>query len=363
MAQDDKPAKSPEVSYDDRPFPSTGELPPEVQAPLAEYKGEPPPSPQWFKDAIAQEPERMFVESLGAKLEVLVWGQVGKPGLLFVHGNSAHADWWSFIAPFFAEDFRVASMSLAGMGASDWRDRYAFTDFSEDAEAVARATGLYEGGVKPIYIGHSFGGGQVFFAAANNPERMRAAILVDTGFGPPPEELAKRQAQMEAIRNIPTTDRPSRVYATLPEALNRFRLMPPQPAGNPFIADFIARRSLKKVALPNGDKGPDGTGEGWTWRFDPNMWAKLDRGGMMQQHAQRPHGVKVPIVHIYGAKSRIVEHRKAGAASPFPPGMIEIEIPDSHHHVMIDQPLALVATLRALLAGWSADGAANDGTP
>jgi hypothetical protein len=26
---------------------------------------------------------------------------------------------------------------------------------------------------------------------------------------------------------------------------------------------------------------------------------------------------------------------------------------------MIDQPLALVATLRALLAGWSADGAAN----
>ncbi|MGZ5948325.1 MAG: alpha/beta fold hydrolase [Caulobacteraceae bacterium] len=359
MAQDDKPAKSPEVSYDDRPFPSTGELPPEVQAPLAEYKGEPPPAPPWFKDAIAQEPERIFVESLGSKLEVLVWGQVGKPGLLFVHGNSAHADWWSFIAPFFAEDFRVASMSLAGMGASDWRDRYAFTDFSEDAEAVARATGLYEGGVKPIYIGHSFGGGQVFFAAANNPERMRAAILVDTGFGPPPEELAKRQAHMEAVRNIPTTDRPSRVYATLSEALNRFRLMPPQPAGNPFIADFIARRSLKKVALPNGDKGPDGTGEGWTWRFDPNMWAKLDRGGMMQQQARQQHGVKVPIVHIYGAKSRIVEHRKAGAPSPFPPGMIEIEIPDSHHHVMIDQPLALVATLRALLAGWSADGAAN----
>src|SRR3546814_9592091 len=51
--------------------------------------------------------------------------------------------------------------------------------FAEDAEAVARAAGLYEGGRKPIYIGHSFGGGQVFFAAASHPERMAAAILVD----------------------------------------------------------------------------------------------------------------------------------------------------------------------------------------
>jgi len=352
MAEDVKSAETSTETYDDRPIRSDpGQLPPEVQAPLAEYKGEPPPSPQWFKDAIAQEPERSFVESLGSKLEVLTWGEVGKPGLLFVHGNSAHADWWSFIAPFFAADYRVASMSLAGMGASDWRERYSFTDFADDAEAVARAAGLYEGGQKPIYIGHSFGGGQVFFAAAAHPERMHAAILVDTGFGPPPEELAKRQAQMEAVRNIPTADRPSRVYPTLAAALLRFRLMPPQPAGNPFIADFIARRSLKRAPL----QGKDGPGEGWTWRFDPNMWAKLERDGMMR--APKPGPIATPLVHIYGAKSRIIEHRKAGQPSPFPPGMIEIEIPESHHHVMIDQPLALVATLRALLAGWSADGA------
>jgi pimeloyl-ACP methyl ester carboxylesterase len=62
--------------------------------------------------------------------------------------------------------------------------------------------------------------------------------------------------------------------------------------------------------------------------------------------------VATPMVHIYGAKSRIVEHRKAGAPSPFPAGMVEIEIPDAHHHIMIDQPLALVAALRALLAVW-----------
>ncbi|HEX5264679.1 MAG TPA: alpha/beta hydrolase [Phenylobacterium sp.] len=348
MAEDVKPAQTPTGQIDDdRPVHTEETLPPEVQAPLAVFAGREPESPPWFKAAIAREPERTFVESLGTRLEVLTWGQVGKPGLLFVHGNSAHADWWSFIAPFFADDYRVASMSLAGMGASDWRERYSFSDFADDAEAVSRAVGLYEGGRKPIYVGHSFGGGQVFFAAVRHPERMHAAVMVDTGFGPPPEELAKRAAEMERIRNIPTVDRPSRVYPSLEAALLRFRLMPPQPAGNAYIADFIARRSLKKVVQPDGS-------EGFTWRFDPNMWAKLDRERAMSGQFGQEAGVSTPMVHIYGAKSRIVEHRKAGAPSPFPPGMVEIEIPDAHHHIMIDQPLALVAALRALLAVWPA---------
>jgi pimeloyl-ACP methyl ester carboxylesterase len=345
------PATKTSETYDDQPFHmDPAQMPPEVGAPLAVYEGAEPPSPQWFKDAIAREPERTFVESLGSKLEVLTWGDVGKPGLLFVHGNSAHADWWSFIAPFFADDYRVASMSLAGMGASDWRERYAFTDFAEDAEAVARAVGLYEGGHKPIYIGHSFGGGQVFFAALSHPERMRAAILVDTGFGgPPPEVIAEHQKRLAEVRNIPTTDRPSRVYPTLTAALARFRLMPPQPAGNPYIADFIARRSLKRAPLE------DGSGEGWAWRFDPNMWAKLDRTGMMPP----PGGgnVTTKLVHIYGDRSRIIESQ-GDQPSFFPPDMLKVAIPDSYHHIMIDQPLALVAAIRAVLAAWPAPGPA-----
>ncbi|WP_374575408.1 alpha/beta fold hydrolase [Phenylobacterium sp.] len=345
---DDK-AKGAAETYDDRPIHAEpGELPPEVQAPLAPFAGAEPPAPQWFKDAIAQEPERGFVTSLGTKIEMLTWGEVGKPGLLLAHGNSAHADWWSFIAPYLAQDYRVASMSLAGMGASDWRDSYSFTDFAEDAEAVARAAGLYEGGRKPVYIGHSFGGSQVFFAAASHPERMHAAILVDTGFGGPPPDSpeGKRLAQ---VRNIPTADRASRVYPTLEAALARFRFMPPQAAGNLFVADFIARRSLKRAPLE------DGSGEGWTWRFDPNMWNKLDRSAMESiAGGERPH-VSVPLAHVYGDRSAIISRRFTSQfPSPFPDDMLSIAIPDSAHHVMVDQPLALVAALRALLAVWPA---------
>jgi pimeloyl-ACP methyl ester carboxylesterase len=331
-------------TYDDRPF-HTEDLPPEVRAPLAPFNGAEPPAPEWFKWAIAQEPQRTMVPSHGTRLEALTWGAEGRPGLLLAHGNSAHADWWSFIAPYLAKDYRVTSMSLAGMGASDWRETYRFHDFADDAEAVARATGLYAGGRKPVYIGHSFGGGQVFFTAARYPERMQAAILVDTGFGgPPPEVLEERKKRQELLANIPTADRPSRIYPTLEAALARFRLMPPQPAENHYILDFIARRSLRRAPLP------DGSGEGWTWKFDPEMWEKLDRtdgtfGGVFPE-------LKVPMVHLYGDKSRIIERRAAGEPGFLTGEVQEIEIPDSHHHVMIDQPLALVAALRTVLATW-----------
>lgn len=344
MADQKKPSAG--EAYDDRPIHiEPGELPPEVQAPLAPFAGAEPPSPQWFKDAVAQAPERIFVESLGSKIELLIWGERGKPGLLLAHGNSAHADWWSFIAPFLAKDFRVASMSLAGMGASDWRDAYAFQDFAEDAEACAQAAGLYDGGRKPIYIGHSFGGSQVFFAAVSHPERMHAAILVDTGFGGPPPNSPEAK-RMERVRNIPTVDRASRVYRTLEEALGRFRFMPPQVAGNLFVADFIARRSLKRAPLE------DGSGEGWTWRFDPNMWAKLDRSIMETIEKAGTQEVKVPLAHIAGDRSAIVARREQGERSFLPDDALEIIIPDSAHHIMVDQPLALVAALRALLAVW-----------
>ena len=342
-------------TYDDQPFHSV-DLPPEVRAPLEPFKGELPPSPNWFDWAVAQEPERTFVTSLGINIEALTWGERGKPGLLLAHGNSAHADWWSPLGPYLGKDYRVTSMSLAGMGNSDWREVYRFEDFAADAEAVSRATGLYDGGRKPVYIGHSFGGGQVFHAAARFPEQMHAAVLVDTGFGgPPPEVLEERKKRAELIANIPTADRPSRVYPTIAAALARFRLMPPQPTENYYIVDFIARRSLKRAPLPEGQMGPDGSGEGWTWKFDPQMWEKLDRSGMggMMGDAPLPT-VSVPLVHLYGDKSRIIDRRAAGEPSFLGADIQEIEIPDSHHHVMIDQPLALVAALRTLLAHWPA---------
>ena len=116
-----------------------------------------------------------------------------------------------------------------------------------------------------------------------------------------------------------------------------------------FIADFIARGSLKRVPLPEAEEG---TGEGWTWRFDPALWTKLDRTGMEDLSAQ---GVTTPMVHVIGDRSTIIRRHLALAHNRgrIPLGVPQIVIPDSEHHIMIDQPIALISVLRALLATWA----------
>jgi pimeloyl-ACP methyl ester carboxylesterase len=336
----------------DEPAPLQDGLPPEIASPLAPFAGARPPAPAWFDEILTHEPERRMVPVQGANIELLTWGEVGKPGLIFVHGNSAHADWWSFIAPFLADDYRVAALSLSGMGGSDWRETYTFETFATEIHACAEAAGLYEAPVKPIYIGHSFGGSQVFYSAARYPQRMRAAMLLDTGFGGPPTAEQEEQWRKEAeksggaerfFRGPQRRTRPNRVYATLEEALTRFRFMPPQVPGNLYVADYIARRSLKRAPMA------DGSGEGWTWKFDPYMWGKLDRGGM----AELDPAAAPPMAQMFGDHSAVMKRAGHGARADFVPTNVpSITIPDSEHHIMVDQPLALVAALRALLAVW-----------
>ena len=84
---------------------------PRIEAPLAHLRGERPPAPAWFEQAMAQAPERSTFEHQGAQIELLSWGPRGAPGLLLLHGNGAHADWYSFIAPMLAQRYRVAAFS------------------------------------------------------------------------------------------------------------------------------------------------------------------------------------------------------------------------------------------------------------
>ena len=321
-------------------------LPPEISAPLAQFDGAPPPAPAWFTDAIAVEPERFTVQAAGAEIECLAWGKRGRPGLLLVHGASAHADWWSFIAPFFSGDYRVAALSLSGMGGSGWRDRYDFMTFAEELDACAQAAGLYDGGEAPVYIGHSFGGAVVYVATLAHPERMRATILLDTGFGGPPRPEGAETTEEAAKDDVRPTQRKQPrafVYPTLKDALARFRFLPPQAAGNLFAADFIARRSLKRVPLS------DGSGDGWSWRFDPLLFPKLDRSGLVALAGRKPG----PAIHIHGDRSSVIA-RHGGRPRQLDPAIPAIVIPDCDHHLMVDQPLALITALRTALAYWPA---------
>ena len=305
---------------------------PLLMAPLAAFHGAKPPAPEWFEHVIAQEPERTFTEIEGAAIEVLAWGRRGKPGLIFHHGGGAHADWWSFIAPFFARDYRVVASSFTGMGRSEPRLVYQFEQFVREAYGAARAGGAFDGG-RPVVVGHSFGGRVSMGLAHDFGDQYAAAILIDPPFWAP---------QNRRTPNPPRATKSRQPHATLEALIGRFRLAPPQTCENLYILDFLARRSGKQVVDAHGRAG-------WMLCFDPVFWDRF------KQADPEPllRGARCPLALIRGADSKLFGAVDAAhLLSLTPPDTPYIVIPDARHHVPIDQPLAVVATLSALLQGW-----------
>ena len=307
--------------------------PPHLPPPLAPFDGQPPPAPDWFTAALADEPQRFAVLVQGTPIETLAWGRSGDPGLLLLHGNGAHADWYSFIGPLLKAGRRVVAMSFSGAGGSGWRTQYSVAQWADEALAVADAAGLFNASVLPTVVAHSFGGFPLMNLAARFGGRLARAVIVDTPLRPPSVTEGRRRHRAESLRSL-------RVYASEAEALRRFRFLPPQGCAHPFIADVIARRGLKQVAGPDGQPG-------WTWRFDPFLFRHFDFG--------RPYrdlkAAGCPVTLVRGGRSRLITPElMALAVSLAPPGSPVLELADADHHVMVDQPLAFAALLDSLVA-------------
>lgn len=312
---------------------------------LAPFEGRAPECPAWFLAALAHTPQRGSHEVRGTAIETLSWGDAGRPGLLLMHGKMAHADWWSFIAPFFAATHRVVALSFAGMGGSGWREAYSVDTMAEEAMAVARECGLFDNPQKPVFVGHSFGGFAGLACAESFGAELGGVAIVDTPLLSR-EQRARRAAEYRgpSIRGQ-FAQRSTKVYPTLADALARFRFAPPQDSENLFIADHIARTSLKQAPLGDGAPGP-----GWTWRFDPRV-ADIHPGNA----ARSLQAAACPIAVLWGGDSELVTPEVAAyMATLAAPDAPHIEIPAARHHVMVDQPLALVTALRGLLATWPA---------
>lgn len=292
---------------------------------LAAFNGERPPAPAWFETALAMTPERTRVPVRGAEIETLSWGARGQPGILLVHGASAHAEWWSFIAPFLATRYRVTALSMSGAGRSGWRDSYSIEIFTEELLACARATGLFEAG-RPLIAGHSFGGFPTLRAGCLVGDELAGLVTIDSPVRPPDETR----------RRTPRTA-PFRPYPSLAGALARFRLFPPQPCDNPFLVDHVARTALKPVD------------DGWIWTFDPAQMGRIETDARSEYLT----GVRCPLAIVRGERSlsfepELIDYMRRTA----PPGTAFISIPEAGHHVMLDQPMALVAVLRTLAELW-----------
>lgn len=304
------------------------DTPPDVR-PLT--GGDVPEPELWMAEALAQRPESTTVAVQSCPLEVLTWGakeeRAGRPGLLFIHGGVAHAHWWDHVAPLFTATHACAAFSLSGMGNSGWREDYYHDLYAEEAVAAAEAAGLFDGEAKPMLVGHSFGGLVSVHTLTLHGDRFAGGVIVD-----PPVIPLERRLLQERRR-----DRRHVSYENPDALVSRFRLIPDEPATQPYLLHHVARTGVVER---------DG---GWQWAFDPNVWGKTDPARGHPDFAAAAHRIAV----IRAAESKVVGPDSAatlrgwlGPETPF------VEIPGAGHHVMLNQPLAFVAALRAILACW-----------
>ncbi len=284
-------------------------------------------TPEWFDRAIATPYRERTVEVEGVPIHYLAWGDPALPGVVLVHGGAAHAHWWSFLAPLLTSSYSVVAPDLSGHGDSGGRERYTMELWAQEVMAVAADADFV---TPPVLVGHSMGGLVSIVASSLFGDELAGAIIVDSPVRRPDPESDEGQ-RGRSFRNPKT-------YDTLEDALQRFRLVPEQPCENRHVLDFIARRSLREV-----------DGGRFTWKFDPGVFLHRDRLPL----ASFLQNTRTRIALMRGQYSRVVPpetgeymYELLDRNAP------QVEIPEAHHHLILDQPLAFIAALRALLADW-----------
>lgn len=122
-------------------------------------------------------PERLDVPVAGGSLAVYRFGTADPP-VLAVHGITSNSHAWVAVARALERDASLAAVDLRGRGRSaELPSPYGVAAYARDLLAVLDRLELEQ----TVAVGHSLGAYIVARLAADHPERVRAAVLVDGG--------------------------------------------------------------------------------------------------------------------------------------------------------------------------------------
>jgi pimeloyl-ACP methyl ester carboxylesterase len=278
-------------------------------------------APNWFTDALAIPVTDHSTVVAGARIAYRKWGASRESGIVLVHGGAAHSRWWDHIAPMLTRDECVIALDLSGHGDSDRRQTYDKSTWAEEIIAIVDHVGFVE---PPIVVGHSMGGWITAIAAAEHGDRLAGIVLIDSPIRDlPPEEAAARNR---------TAFGPLLTYPDQKSALEKFRPIPDQPNSLSYVTAHVAISSLRRIA------------DGWSWKFDPIIFNQTSPPEKLL------HDVTNRVAVLRGEFGLVTQdigtlmYELLGRVAPI------IEIPLAGHHMMLDQPLPLIAALRTIRA-------------
>lgn len=278
--------------------------------------------PEWFRWALDRKPQHLELEVEGTPIHYRAWGDPGDPVALLVHGGAAHSGWWDHVGPHLAVGHRVLAPDLSGHGDSGRREEYTLEQWAREILAVGSA----ESADKPVVFGHSMGGFVTLTAAREHGADMLGAAAIDS-----PVQAVSPEAR--EWRN----DRAGLAMPVYPDAatmVSRFRTLPEDDSTLPFVRDHIARGSVRRVE------------GGWSWKFDPRVFLK---SSMTPDDLARS---ECELALLRGERGMATTDITAEIRSRLGGTVPVTVIPDSGHHIMLDQPTALIAVLQTLLGQW-----------
>jgi pimeloyl-ACP methyl ester carboxylesterase len=286
----------------------------QVNADIARIANAPQPAPY----------ESRFIEAGGLRLHYLDYGTAGRPAMVCIHGGAANAHWFDFVAGAFSADYHVIALDLRGHGDSEWMvpAAYRFEDYAREVDEVTRKLGFKDF----VLIGHSMGGKVALSYAADYPQRAGKLVVIDSN-------LQVSQERPSEMQDIGT--RQGRDYATREEFVARFRIRPRGTVAAPEILQHLARHSCKQT--------PEGT---WRHKFDRKVYAEhrpVDCAACWGR-------VRIPAMLMKAALSERVTPQIKAEVKARCPHAEHIEIPNSYHHVTLDNPPAFNAAIKAFLA-------------
>jgi sigma-B regulation protein RsbQ len=117
---------------------------------------------------------------------IVLSGPTGAQPMLFAHGFGCDQNMWRYVAPEFADEYRVVLFDHVGAGGSDLtaydRTKYSSLEgYADDVLEICRELELRD----VIFVGHSVSAMIGVICAAKEPERFDALVLV----GPSPRYI------------------------------------------------------------------------------------------------------------------------------------------------------------------------------
>ena len=271
------------------------------------------------------DPRDKHVKNGSVRLHYTDWRAESLPPMVLLHGMRDSARSWDVFASSMAGEYRVLALDSRGHGQSDWAGPggYTFDHHVSDVRTLCDALGLDDA----ILVGHSAGGRYAWAYAVENPDRVRALIIVDID---PDPENTQTARDFSDIAEEPDS------WEGLDQFLQRLRLR------QVYTGDSALMAQAEAVSKLN-DEGK------YVWKADIRIVTEYERPDLWDSWGR----IRCPVLLLRGRQSNLLTHETAvRMREALPASQVRLaELEGGGHWFYQDFPGAFEAAVRWFIEG------------